>query len=72
MVLTRSKRITFPLDNNTCNGLVQWTVACKRRSSVNSGAWLQTFDDVTGVKKKLRCKENKQKKSKGKIFYHCK
>jgi len=25
MVLTSSKRITFPLDNDICNGLVQWT-----------------------------------------------
>jgi len=24
-------------------------VPCKRRSSVNSGAWLRRFDDVTGV-----------------------
>ena len=27
----------------------QLLVACKRRSSVNSGAWLRRFDDVTGV-----------------------
>ena len=26
-------------------------VPCKRRSSVNSGAWLRRFDDVTGVAK---------------------
>ena len=26
-------------------------VACKRRSSVNSRAWLWRFDDVTGVVK---------------------
>jgi len=26
-------------------------VPCKRRSSVNSGAWLQRFDDVTRVAK---------------------
>ena len=47
------------------------TVACKRRSSVNSGAWLRTFDDVTAVEK-LHCKRNKWKKSKGKISYYCK
>jgi len=26
-------------------------VGCKRRSSVNSEAWLRRFDDVTGVVK---------------------
>jgi len=26
-------------------------VPCKRQSAVNSGAWLQRFDDVTGVDK---------------------
>jgi len=26
-------------------------VPCKRQSSVNSGAWLRRFDDVTGVAK---------------------
>jgi len=26
-------------------------VPCKRRGSINSGAWLQRFDDITGVPK---------------------
>jgi len=30
---------------------LQFAVPCKRRSSVNSGAWLRRFDDVTGVAK---------------------
>jgi len=28
-----------------------FTVPCKRRSSVNSGAWLRRFNDVTGAAK---------------------
>jgi len=28
-----------------------FTVPSKRRSSINSGAWLRRFDDVTGVAK---------------------
>jgi len=36
-------------------------VACKRRSSVNSGAWLRRFDDVTGVEKSCVAKSKKGK-----------
>ena len=46
-------------------------VPCKRRSSVNSGAWLQRFDDVTGVEKSCFVKAIKRKKSEGKMLYHC-
>jgi len=35
-------------------------VACKRRSSVNSGAWLQRFDDVTRVEKSCVAKSKKK------------
>jgi len=41
-------------------------VACKRRSSVNSGAWLRRFDDVTGVEKSCIAKSKKGKKVKEK------
>jgi len=50
-------------------------VSSKRRSSVNSGAWLWKFDDVTGVEKSCVAKGingKKWKKSKGKMFYYCK
>jgi len=36
---------------NVALGLWLVGVPCKRRSSVNSGAWLRRFDDVTGVAK---------------------
>jgi len=36
-------------------------VACKRRSSVNSGAWLRRFDDVNGVEKSCVAKLKKGK-----------
>ena len=38
-------------------------VACKRWSSVNSGAWLWRFDDVTGVKKSCVAKAKKWSKN---------
>ena len=47
------------------------SVACKRRSSVNSGAWLRRFDDVNGVEKSCVAKSKKGKKSEGKVLYHC-
>ena len=31
--------------------MVTTVVSCERRSSVNSGAWLRRFDDVTGMEK---------------------
>jgi len=43
-------------------------VACKRRSSVNSGAWLRRFDDVTGVEKSNVAKGINIKKAKEKYF----
>jgi len=43
-------------------------VPCKRRSSVNSGAWLRRFDDVTGVEKSCVVKEIKGKKQKRNIL----
>jgi len=39
-------------------------VPCKKRSSVNSGAWLRRFDDVTGVEKSCVAKAKKEKKLK--------
>jgi len=42
-------------------------VPCKRWSSVNSGAWLRRFDDITGVEKSCIAKA---KKSEGKMLYH--
>jgi len=45
-------------------------VPCKRQSSVNNGAWLRRFDDVTGVEKSC-CKSKKRKKSEGKMLYLC-
>ena len=39
---------------------MQW-VACKRRSFVNSGAWLRRFNDVTGVEKSCVAKGIKVK-----------
>jgi len=46
-------------------------VPCKRRSSVNSGAWLRRFDDVTGVEESCVAKGINRKKKK-KIFHYCK
>jgi len=43
-------------------------VACKRRSSGNSGAWLRMFDDVTGMEKSCVAKAKKGKKVKEKCF----
>ena len=43
-------------------------IACKRRSSVNSGAWLRRFDDVTGVEKSCVAKGINRKKAKEKYF----
>jgi len=37
-------------------------VPFKRRSSINSGAWLQRFDDVTGVETSCIAKAKKEKK----------
>ena len=37
-------------------------VSCKRRSSANSGAWLQRFDDITRVEKSCIVKATKRKK----------
>jgi len=42
----------------------------KRRSSVNSGAWLRRCDDVTGVQKVALQKQKKEKKWR-KMLYHC-
>jgi len=36
-------------------------VPCKRRSSVNSRAWLRRFDDVTRVEKSCVAKAKKKK-----------
>jgi len=41
-------------------------VPCKRRSSVNSGAWLRRFDYVTGVEKVALQKQKMEKKVKEK------
>jgi len=43
-------------------------VPCKRRRSVNSGAWLCRFDDVTGVEKSCVAKGINRKKAKEKYF----
>jgi len=40
----------------------------KRQSSVNSGAWLRRFDDVTGVEKSCVAKSKKGKKVKEKCI----
>jgi len=42
---------------------------CKRQSSVNSGAWLRRFDDVTGVEKSCVAKGTNGKKGKEKYFF---
>jgi len=39
-------------------------VPCKRQSSVNSGAWLRKFDDVSGVEKSCVAKRINGKKAK--------
>jgi len=44
---------------------MEW-VPCKRRSSVNSGAWLWRFDDVTAVEKSRIAIAKKGKKVKEK------
>jgi len=43
-------------------------VPCKRHSSVNSGAWLRKFDDVTRVEKSCITKGINGKKAKEKYF----
>jgi len=53
------------------SNVVQIQVACKRRSSVNSRAWLRRFDDVTRVEKSCIAKSKKGKKSEGKVLYAC-
>jgi len=37
-------------------------VPCKKQSSVNSGAWLQRFDDATGVENSCVAKAKTGKK----------
>jgi len=56
--------------NNLSNFKIHRCVPCKRRSSVNRGAWLWRFDGVPEWKK-LRSKSKKRKKSEGKMLYHC-
>jgi len=51
--------------------IYQIKVLCKRRSSVNSGAWLWRFDDVTGVEKSCVVKGINRKKQR-KIFCYYK
>jgi len=41
---------------------------CERRSSVNSRAWLQRFDNITGVKRSCVAKGINGKKAKKKHF----
>jgi len=48
--------------------LVNSAVACKRRSSVNSGAWLRRFEDVTRVEKSCVAKGINIKKAKEKYL----
>jgi len=43
-------------------------VACKRRTSVKSGAWLRRFDDITGVEESCVAKGIYRKKAKDKYF----
>jgi len=43
-------------------------VACKRQSSVNNGAWLRRFDDVTGVEKSCVAKGVNRKKRRKKYL----
>jgi len=43
-------------------------VACKRQSSVNSGAWLRRFDGITGVEKSCVAKSKKGKIVKEKCY----
>jgi len=43
-------------------------VLCKRRNSVNTGAWLERFDDVTGVEKSCIAKGINAKKAKEKYL----
>ena len=45
---------------------------CERWISVNSGAWLWRFEDLTGVEKSCVAKAKNTKKSIGKMLYHCK
>jgi len=45
-----------------------FSVACKRRSSVSSGAWLRRFDDVTGVLKSCVAKWINRKKQRKNIL----
>jgi len=46
--------------------LLVFLVACKRRSSANSGAWLRRFDDIIGVERSCVAKSKKGKKVKEK------
>jgi len=43
-------------------------VACERRSSINSGAWLRRFDDITRVEKSCVAKGINRTKAKEKYF----
>jgi len=47
------------------NNISMIKVACKRRSSVNSGAWLRSFNDITGIEKSCVAKAKKGQKSEG-------
>jgi len=47
---------------------VKYWVSCKRWSSVNNGAWLRRFDDVTGMEKSCVAKELNKKKAKEKCL----
>jgi len=48
--------------------MAYYWVACERRNSINSGAWLRRFDDVTGVEKSCVAKGINRKKQRKNIF----
>jgi len=48
--------------------MIKIRVSCKMRSSVNSGAWLRRFGDITRVEKNCVANGINRKKAKEKYF----
>jgi len=67
ITLSKINRKTTRQIYNQCNSN---KVACKRQSSVNSGAWLRRFDDITRVENSCIALQ-KTEKSEGKMLCHC-
>jgi len=59
---------SLPFPTQAEKNAIFFRLPCKRQSSVKCRAWLQRFDDVTGVEKSCVAKAKKRKKMKEKCI----